>query len=525
MTCAGLLFPAASAQAVTPESPEVQAVINKGLAALEGGTHDLVGGKALIGLCFFKAGRGVDHPKIVEAIKAAQGQTPDTLATIDTYSLGITTIFLCELDQQNLRDLTQMWLTALLKRQKPHGGWGYPNTSTGDTSQTQYAALALWIARNKGFDVPQEAVEKLCGWLLRTQDPTGSWGYQGNDPGAYVRVRQAYAERMSLLVAGLGSVYICADMLGVTDIQEQKPERTTPVALKEVQADNPAGKNKDGESKVIDAALVRRSMADGNAYFAANYKFDIPMWKWYYIYGMERYLSYKELTERKKEREPKWYNDGFAFLAGTQLPAGTWPGDEASSTISTCFAVLFLLRSSGKAVAKANPDLGEGVLLGRMGLPSNTADIRERDGKIVETPLSGSVDELLRLIEDPANPELSKLADAKAGLVLDSDVTKRSGQITRLRSLVSAGAFEARLLAVKTLGKVRDLDNAPVLIYALTDGDPRVVREADKALRFLSRKFQGVGLPEEPKPDDIQAAVKAWKQWYLSVRPDGEFLD
>lgn len=514
------------AQALTPESPEVRAVIDKGLAALENGTHELVGGKAIIALCFFKAGRAVEHHKIVEAIKACQGQNPESLAGIDTYSLGIATIFLCELEQQNLHDLTQMYLTALLKRQKPHGGWGYPTSSTGDTSQTQYAALALWIARQKGFEVPQEAVEKLCAWLLRTQDPTGSWGYQGTDPGAYVRVRQAYSERLSLLVAGLGSVYICADMLDVTDVQRQKEERTTPVALKEVQSDKPADKSKDGTSKVIDAALLRRAMADGNQYFAQNYKFDIPMWKWYYIYGMERYLSYRELTERKKEREPKWYNDGFAFLAGTQQENGMWPGDEASSTISTCFAVLFLLRSSGKSVAKANPQLGgEGILVGRMGLPKDTADIREKDGKIVETPLAGSIDELLALIEDPDHPDLSKLAVSNEPLTLESDVTKRSGQIERLRALVSGGSYEARLVAVKALGKVRDLDNVPILVYALTDGDVRVVREADKALRFLSRKFQGVGLPEDPKPEDKLAAVKAWKDWYLSVRPDGEFLD
>jgi hypothetical protein len=78
---------------------------------------------------------------------------------------------------------------------------------------------------------------------------------------------------------------------------------------------------------------------------------------------------------------------------------------------------------------------------------------------------------------------------------------------------------------VKTLGKVRDLDNVPVLLYALTDPDVRIVRQADTALRFVSRKFQGVGLPLDPKPADIQAAQKAWKDWYLAIRPDAELLE
>jgi len=51
------------------------------------------------------------------------------------------------------------------------------------------------------------------------------------------------------------------------------------------------------------------------------------------------------------------------------------------------------------------------------------------------------------------------------------------------------------------------------------------VLEADRGLRFLSRKFGGVGLPDEPTARDIQAAIKAWKEWYKTIRPEAEFLD
>jgi hypothetical protein len=102
---------------------------------------------------------------------------------------------------------------------------------------------------------------------------------------------------------------------------------------------------------------------------------------------------------------------------------------------------------------------------------------------------------------------------------------KRSGERARLRALVSSGAYEARLATVRLLGRVRDLDNAPLLIYALTDPDVRVVMEADRGLRFLSRKFEGVGLPAEPKPHSIKDAIAAWKEWYRSIRPSAEFLD
>jgi hypothetical protein len=132
---------------------------------------------------------------------------------------------------------------------------------------------------------------------------------------------------------------------------------------------------------------------------------------------------------------------------------------------------------------------------------------------------------LLATIERGNSPELERLADSAGRMTLGGDVTKRSGEIARLRGLVSAGNYSARLVAVQLLGRVRNLDNAPVLIYALTDPDPRIVQEADKGLRFLSRKFDGVGLPAEPKPHEVQAAIEAWKGWYRSIRPNAEFLD
>jgi hypothetical protein len=160
-----------------------------------------------------------------------------------------------------------------------------------------------------------------------------------------------------------------------------------------------------------------------------------------------------------------------------------------------------------------------------MGLPKNVADLRERDGKVVDTPLTGSVDELLDILEDPKNPDLASLADSQQVIKLDADVSKREGQIARLRAMVSAGNFETRLVAVRSLGKSRDMKNGPLLLYALSDPDLRVCMEADKALRYLSRKFEGVGLTFPATRQEVTEAAKAWRQWYLSVQPDAELLD
>jgi hypothetical protein len=518
---------AAPSWAVTPDSPEVKQVIEKGLQFLEttGATEERLGGKCLIAMALLKNGRPAAHPKVQDALKAALAYANSPNRGTDNYSVGLALIFLCELDPSEHRSAIQAITSNILSRQQNGGGWSYETYATGDTSQTQYAALGLWMADAVGIDVPQDSIERLCGWLIRTQDVSGAWGYQGTDPGSMMRVNQSEV-RPSLAAAGLGSVYICADLLTISDFQKDKSETGLPPALLEVkEKGKQAGRRKTLKS--IDPAHVRTSVADGNRWFEKNFTVKPPTWEFYYLYGLERYMSFRELAEGQADPEPEWYNQVFSHLRSSQQPNGaiTSANGGATELINTSFAVLCLSRSTQKVVSKKLKALGDGVLLGGMGLPKNVSDLQERNGKVVETPLGGSVEEILAIIEDPNNPELSRLAETGQTIPLDGDVTKRSGQVARLRSLVSAGSYESRLVAVKTLGKVRDLDNVPVLLYALTDPDVRIVRQADTALRFISRKFQGVGLPLDPKPADIQAAQKAWKEWYLAIRPDAELLE
>jgi hypothetical protein len=519
---------AAPVWAVTPDTPEVKEVIEKGVKYLEStaATDDRLGGRCLIAMALLKNGRPTSHPKVQDALKATLAFANSPTRTTDNYSVGLALIFLCELDSSAHRSAVQAIVSHMLSRQLSNGGWSYENSPTGDTSQTQYAALGLWMADAAGVEVPQDSIERLCGWLLRTQDVSGAWGYQGRDPGNMTRVNQTEV-RPSLAAAGLGSVYICSDLLSVTNFQKDKAQEGLPPALLEVKEKGRQGGRGRVALKTIDPEHVRGSVADGNRWFEQNFTVKPEMWRFYYLYGLERYMSFRELAQGRADPEPEWYNQVFAYLRGIQLVNGSFssPTGETSDSISTAFAVLCLSRSAQKIVSKKLRALGDGVLLGGMGLPKNVSDLQERNGKVVETPLGGSVEEILAIIEDPNNPELSRLAETGQTIPLDGDVTKRSGQVARLRSLVSAGSFESRLVAVKTLGKVRDLDNVPVLLYALTDPDVRIVRQADTALRFISRKFQGVGLPLTPEPGDIKAAQQAWKDWYVAIRPDAELLE
>jgi hypothetical protein len=508
------------ALAATPDSPEVKQIVDRALKYLESGDDARLGGQCLIGLAFHKAGRMADHPKIAAALKACEQRIGSNVGDEDNYSVGLALIFLLETNPEKNRSLASRYLTEVLRRQQRGGGWSYPSYETGDTSQTQYPTLGLWLAQNNGLQVPQSALERICGWLLRTQDPSGAWGYQGTDPGNYQRVNQNEI-RPALAAAGLGSLYICANVLGVGESQPEKDENAMPPALRPVGSQQPAKKR---VQSTIESRVLRKGLADGNTWFARNRSMESEGHTHYYLYAFERYQSFKEFAEGRSDPNPKWYDEIVAYLKRTQQPEGHWDSGDGQA-VATSFAVITLLRGTKKTLATVSKNLGQGVLLGGRGLPKQTADLQERDGRIIESPLAGTIEELLKAIEKDDSGELAKLAESRGQWKLDSGVTKRSGEITRLRAIVSAGRYESRLIAVRALARIRELDNVPLLIYSLSDPDMRIVREADKGLRFISRKFEGVGLPDDPKPQDAKSAIAAWKAWYQAIRPTAEFLD
>jgi hypothetical protein len=322
------------------------------------------------------------------------------------------------------------------------------------------------------------------------------------------------------VAAGLGSLYITADTLGLLQ-SRKKADSSLPPALKRV---GEALADIEKRTSTIDSRLVRRAVNDGNHWFSSHYTMESESHTYYYLYAFERYQSFREVAEGRIDKSPGWYNDIYNYLRKKQEPDGSW-NDSDGAAVATSFCVLTLLRSTKKTLVRYNVHVGQGVLLGGMGLPPKTADLQERDGRIVESPLAGNLDDLLNLLERGNADELQQLSELSSKVTLESDVKRRSGQIARLRALVSSGPYEARLVAVRALSRIRDLDNVPLLIYALKDPDMRIVHEADRALRFISRKLEGVGLPEEPRPHEAPAAIVAWKTWYQSVRPDAEFLD
>jgi hypothetical protein len=504
------------ARAVTPESPEVRKLIASALTYLEEHVDERLGGRCLNGLVFLKADQP-DHPRVREALEACRdtirANPPD--AVLDVYSNGLAIIFLCELSPQAHAREIEWYLGRMKARQKPHGGWGYETYETGDTSQTQYAALAYWEAHRRGFGIEPSSVEKLANWLMRTQGPDGCWGYQGQISTTGKPVPQTETN-CSMLAAGLGCVYICADLFGIqrraaTGESGSGEASSTPAALRPVESAKERVVSKL-RTQQLDVPRLTDTMERAHAWMKENYRIDIGVKRYYYLYGLERYKSFQEAADGVIEPEPKWYNDGYEFLAEDQQPNGSWRG-YCGADCDTAFAALFLLRSAQKSLRAR---LGEGTLLAGRGLPANLSRAKLRNGQVIIEQVHTKVDELLSMIDDGDAGLLDELARDPTQLVVEQ-VDSRSAR--RLQQLLRGGEPEARLLAVRALGRSGNLNYVPSLLYALTDPDRRIVLEARDGLRFISRRFDGFGPPDNFTEQQRYEAVDAWKKWYKSLRP------
>lgn len=513
----GLSLSSLPAGAVTPDSPEVRQVVDKGLKYLETTNDERLGGKCLVALAFLKNGASHGHRRVVEAIEACRSLTEEQIRANDVYSNGLAIIFLADLDPRQYRDLLERYAKVLEERQKSHGGWGYELAPAGDTSQTQYAILSYWQLMQAGVPPKVSSVEAGANWLLRTQDPGGGWGYQGIDPGSFNLTDQ---ERLtlSMLTAGLGSTLICANVLGALQPGDTPRTNATAGAEQVPAALRPANVSTSRIKTLVGGKLDRGRVIDavtkGQKLFDKTFEeFREAEYPYYVLYSIERYKSFEEYLTGKVEEEPEWYDKGFEFAREQQAAEGYWHCP-SGQPCATAFTILFLSRSTQKSI-KAR--LGEGTLVGGRGLSANLARMKLKQGRLVKERKPTEIDDLLTKLEDADNEELDGLLNDS--VTLDTNNLGPEG-VRRLEQVIKNGSPEARLVSVKAIADLRNLDYVPALLYGLTDPDPRVVHAARDGLMFVSRRFDGFGPPDNFNETQRYDALDKWKNWYRTVRPN-----
>jgi hypothetical protein len=454
---------------------------------------------------------------------------------LEIYSTGLSIIFLCTLDATAYSQEINCLLQSLKVRQKPHGGWGYPEKPTGDTSMTQYGVLSAWEATQSGFAIPQESIEAVTLWLLKTQDRGGrrskgvvdnggGFGYQGVVSETDGLVAQSDV-KPSMSAAGLGSLFICADLLGLVPRAARRDENL-PMALFELRAEKPKAADAKKLSDKISPRRVKDAEARGNGWMSAHNdaKRLKEGWVYYYLYAYERYASFRELAEGKSDPEPAWYTNDAQFLIHNQAADGSWSTKTpmAGKTADTAFAALFLLRSSKKSIEKAY-GYGDSTMVAGRGLPKETGSLLVLRGKVLPAAQWTSAAELLPILQNREGEDFGKGVAALGQLPSKEADVLATQHADVLRRLIADQSPQIRIAAVQAIGNSTTLDLTPTLIYAMSDPDTDVACAACDALRRLSRT-PGKGpiagqLTDARRRDEIQY----WKQWYQTIRPEAEF--
>lgn len=252
------------------------------------------------------------------------------------------------------------------------GGWRYPDNPLGapdgdtDLSNTQYALLGLDAAARCGIEAPAATWRAAAEYVLREQDKDGldcpiwieneAWEPGFESPPRFVEVGQTLARPWTYLPGDTELPTGSMTAAGVTCLAMCKEHLW--------------------RLKKLDAKIrgrIDKGLLSGIAWLGDNFSVTenptpggASAWHYYYLYGLER-AGLKVGTDWFGTHD--WYRKGGEHLLGAQEKTGGWkepdradrPVDETESAMTqTCFAVLFLKRTTRKPYIPMMPPITGG---------------------------------------------------------------------------------------------------------------------------------------------------------------------
>ena len=529
----------------TPTDPVVTKMVSQGIAYLDkledkdfggGDPFSTIAGEAiLIGYAHHKCRHDPDSPAVKRGLKFAKSVVSSLSKgggrkeQKRTYVMAICVLLFAEVNADGYRSELQTLQQHLLDFQSANGAFCYPDddpSKNGDISMSQYGMLAIWTLDRNGIRLDYNRVTESLQWLLRVQDPSGGWPYHAQDPGVG-RGNMAQSTREmtnSTALAGGSSLLIGGDALrlwGESDSDADTGIPGLPKAIKIYKEDKNVQRRKRGS---MTETPIKRSVGMMNAWRQKNpYKRTGIDWYYYQIYTLERFESFVEIANGSpKNFSPAWYNRVVDELRQTQGADGGWTDrSQTRPPVSTAFALLFLIRSTQKTIFT----MSQGTLQGGYGLPKDTTDIRVEGTQIKGRPVAAQVTDMLDILEEDGAGE-TEGKSIPDNLELDEDPITRAAQMDRLERLVRGSkSWQARRVAARLLGKSDELRVVPSLIYALSDPDHSVRRYARDGLRFISRRFDGFGMSNDPTTAEVDQVQRKWRDWYRTMNPKYVFLN
>ena len=543
----------------TPEHPFVKEMADRAVKTLQSG-HSKEGHNTMAALAIVEHSKRYNNsvPRDNKVVQSAvehirqQCKSQSFINEKETYYPAIALILLAEVDSARNHDQIVYLLDVLKKRQNADGSYTYKNQDNADCSQTQFAGLAMWVAKSHNFDVDIPMAKNTLNWFCRVARG-GQWHYKYTNTG-----EPTSQPTLSMQAAGISSVYLLADMLQlnrrVVDLASKTRKNdglglpnTVHIYVPPVDGKGKAQRT-DGPLTNFDRGLLGGTQSAGNRSFDSAFNYSYPTWNYYYLYALERYCYFREQAEGDLGggKFRNWYDGGVKFLADQQQKDGSFKKTHGltSEATSTAFAVLFLVRSS--EIISFPP--AEGQTNGAIGFGDGVLR-RTNNGKIVDSQAEqdlGAMIALLKENETLSSEQLERINESLKKQIVEfrnQDEKSRAEVQAFLRSMVGARNYYRRLIAVRFLAGEQDMDNVPGLIYAVSDPDFRIAYEAHQGLRLISRKIDSMKLSQttrdnarrDPGPlkrdspqivttmrSEFDSMERRWSDWYLKIRPNAQ---
>jgi hypothetical protein len=412
----------------------------------------------------------------------------------------------------------------------------------GDNSNTQFAALALWVGRRHGLPV-EKAITLLDRRFRGSQMEDGGWTYtpmSGSPMPGQMGHPSGIPSSAAMTCAGVLALAI-ADGATLEYLREHKPDAKVPDI------------NKDQNLKrALEALGTVIGDPRGIEPFRRGYHPQAPPASrvgggtYYFLWSLERVAVALDLkTIGKKD----WYGWGAEILAENQSPDGSWTGAYPGG-VDTSFALLFLKRANfardlTEELRDKIGDPGERVLRAAVGInknrlakmksgieslnakplnPEAPRAISAEGAQLAELVLKSRPQRQTKLLEAMEKEKGSKYTEALAAAIPKLEGEARSkarealaNRLTRMKDETLVEYLqdeddEIRRGAALAIGQKESKTLIPNLIALLRDHEISVVRAAHASLKALTERDFGPAVKATREERD-QAVLK-WTAWW-----------
>ena len=487
--------------------------------------------KTLAAYALMKAGVPETDPIVAEGIKIAKERAAGggyARAGYDhIYLAGVDSMLLADVGDPGLNFVELQAIANYVQSvQRADGSWSNTAISPADISMSQYGVLALWAAQRIGCKVSAAALDNAASFFAKGKKGDGGWPYR---PGTTEGPGRGTSTR-NMTLAAAGSIAVARTLLhGPRGFKKEKPkEDNVKYGVLEKAAPDIELPGKNGSSfpqyNAKSGASAMDTLVDTG--IGWNQRNSTPVSKQehkiYYYYALERASALADLPDGWYTK----YGDGLLTLQGEDGSFPTHPA--AGPRVATSFAILYFVRSTKQILDK---QYSGGIMSGARGLDSLFGQKKKKKELT-------SLDVLISQLE---SADLSKLDDLSeedvAASIQFSDPEELVGRVDVLKKLLKNKSAGNRKAAYFALGRTGDFSLVPEIMKGLRDSNVDVNVVALDALRYISRKPNGLGLSREPLAGAETAseerrvvvanewrtkAYDTWMAWYRKVRPFDE---